>query len=94
MAKLLAVKHAHDQAEQTAREAVALAEKTDDLFTLGQTYMTLAEVLLLAGRGEEAVTALEAAANASERKGNVVTGRLARAKITELRTPAGSSFPG
>jgi tetratricopeptide (TPR) repeat protein len=93
-AKLLAVKHAHDQAEQTARDAVALAEKTDDLFTLGQAQMALAEVLILAGRGEEAIGALEAAADASERKGNVVTARQARAKIAELRLPTGSSSPG
>jgi tetratricopeptide (TPR) repeat protein len=93
-AKLLAVKGEHDQAEQTARDAVALAEKTDDLFTLGQAQMALAEVLILAGRGEEAIGAFEAAADASERKGNVVTARQARAKIAELRLPTGSSSPG
>jgi tetratricopeptide (TPR) repeat protein len=89
-AKLLAVKGLHDQAERVAREAVALAEKTDDPFTLGQAHLAHAEVLLLAGRGEEAISALEAAADASERKGNVVTARQARAKIAELRAPARS----
>jgi tetratricopeptide (TPR) repeat protein len=84
-AKLLAVKHAHEQAEQTAREAVALAEQTDDLFMLGRTRMALAEVLLLADRGEEAVKALEAAADASERKGNVVTAKKARTTLASLR---------
>ena len=84
-AKLLAVKGVHDQAEQTAREAVALAEKTDDLFTLGQAHMALAEVLLLAERREEAIEALEAAAETSDRKGNIVTAEKARAQLAELR---------
>jgi len=93
-AKLLGVKGMHDEAEQTAREAVALAEQTDDLFTLGQANMALAEVLLLAERREEAIAALEAAAEASDRKGNVVTAEQARAQLAVLRPPAGSSSQG
>jgi class 3 adenylate cyclase/tetratricopeptide (TPR) repeat protein len=93
-AKLLAVKGRYDQAEQTAREAVALATGTDDLFTLGQAHMALAEVLQLAERREEAIEALEAAAETSNRKGNIVTAGKARAKIAELREPAGSSSQG
>ena len=46
MAKLLAVKGLGDRAELTARKAVALAEKTDDLFTRGQANLALADVLL------------------------------------------------
>jgi DNA-binding SARP family transcriptional activator/tetratricopeptide (TPR) repeat protein len=91
MAKLLGVKGVEDEAEQTAREAVALAEQTDDLFTLGQTHMALAEVLLLAERREQAIEAFEAAAETSERKGNVVTAERARAQLAELRAPTGSS---
>jgi tetratricopeptide (TPR) repeat protein len=83
-AKLLAVKSMHDEAAQTAREAVALAERTDDLFTLGQAYVALAEVLLLADRREEAVAPLEAAAEASERKGNLVTAEKARTLLASL----------
>jgi tetratricopeptide (TPR) repeat protein len=89
-AKLLAVKGMHDQAGQTAREAVALAEKTDDLFTLGGAQMALAEVFLLAGRREEAVEALEAAAEASDRKGNLVTRERARTLLARLQ-PAPST---
>jgi tetratricopeptide (TPR) repeat protein len=88
------VKGRYDQAEQTAREAVALATGTDDLFTLGQAHMALAEVLQLAERREEAIEALEAAAETSNRKGNIVTAGKARAKIAELREPAGSSSQG
>jgi tetratricopeptide (TPR) repeat protein len=83
-AKLLAVKGMHDDAEQTVRTAVTLAEGTDDLFTLGQTYWALAEVLLLANRREEAIAALQAAAEASDRKGNLVTAKKARALLATL----------
>jgi class 3 adenylate cyclase/tetratricopeptide (TPR) repeat protein len=93
-AKLLAVKGMHDQAEETAREAVALAERTDDLFTLGQTYWALAEVLLRAGRREEAVEALEAAAKTSECKGNLVTAEKARALLARLRLAPSTDVPG
>jgi tetratricopeptide (TPR) repeat protein len=84
-AKLLALSGRHDDAEHTVREAVRLAERTDHFFTLGQAYTALAEVLLLGDRGEEAVGALEAAADASERKGNVVTAEKARSMIASLR---------
>jgi hypothetical protein len=77
-----------EQAGQTAREAVALLEKTDDLSMLGKAQMALAEVLLLADRREEAIEALEAAAEASDRKGNVVTAGQARAQLEELRSSA------
>jgi tetratricopeptide (TPR) repeat protein len=84
-ARLLAVNGMYEEADQTAREAVALAEKTDDLFTLGQTYMALAEVLPAAGRREEAIEALGAAADASERKCNMITAAKARTMIASLR---------
>jgi predicted ATPase/DNA-binding SARP family transcriptional activator len=83
-AKLLAVQGMRERAEQTAREAVALVEKTDDVAIIGQAQMALAEVLLLADRREEAIEALEAAARASERKGNVVTAEQARTLIADL----------
>jgi class 3 adenylate cyclase/tetratricopeptide (TPR) repeat protein len=84
-AKLLAVKGKHDPAEQDAREAVGLVEETDDLVTRALAQMALAEVLLLAHRDEEAVKALEAAADASDRKGNIVTAEKARSMIASLR---------
>jgi class 3 adenylate cyclase/tetratricopeptide (TPR) repeat protein len=92
-AKLLARKGEHDDAEGTAREAVALAEDTDDLFTLGQAYEALAEVLLVADR-EEALKALEAAAEASERKGNLVTAERARDLLASLQPSASTDAPG
>ncbi|MBA2537344.1 MAG: hypothetical protein H0V20_07950 [Actinobacteria bacterium] len=83
-AKLLAVRGTGDRAERTAREAVALAEQTDDLFTRGQSNLALAKVLLLADRRKEAIEALEAAVEASDRKGNIVSADRARALLTEL----------
>jgi tetratricopeptide (TPR) repeat protein len=93
-AKLLAMKDMHDEAERTAREAVALAEATDDLFTLGQTYMALAEVLPLADRREQAIEALEAAAETSDRKGNIVTAKKARALLADLQPAPSTDAPG
>jgi tetratricopeptide (TPR) repeat protein len=83
-AKLLGVKGMGDRAERTARDAVALAETTDDLFTCGEANLALAEVLLLIDKREEAIKALEAAADASDRKGNIVSAERARALLTEL----------
>ncbi|HSC51532.1 MAG TPA: adenylate/guanylate cyclase domain-containing protein [Gaiellaceae bacterium] len=61
------------EAEALAREAVALAEKTDLLNTQGDTLADLAEVLALAGRQAEAASVLEQAAERFERKGNVAS---------------------
>jgi Flp pilus assembly protein TadD len=56
-----------------AREAVTLAETTDDLNLHGNVLMDLAEVLTLGGRRSEADQAIEAAIGLYERKGNVVS---------------------
>jgi class 3 adenylate cyclase/tetratricopeptide (TPR) repeat protein len=84
--KLLAVKGRHDDAERMVREAVALVEDTDDLFTLGQVYEALADVLLQADRREEAIAALKAAAAASDQKGNLVTAEKARSLLASLQS--------
>jgi hypothetical protein len=47
-------------------------------------YADFAEVLLLAGRAEEAVGALETALERYERKGNLVLAQRARARLAEL----------
>lgn len=94
MGKILAVKGVYDQAEQTAREGVALGERTDDLFTLGEGQMALAEVFLLADRREQAIEALEAAAETSDRKGNIVTADKARALLADLQPAPSTDAPG
>ena len=58
------------EAEALAREAVALAERTDLLNTHGDTLADLGEVLVLAGRTDEAGAIFAQAAEILERKGN------------------------
>jgi tetratricopeptide (TPR) repeat protein len=72
-AKIRARRGEQDEAELLAREAVALAEKTDLLNTRGDTLADLAEVLSLSGQRVEAVRVLEQAAERFERKGNLVS---------------------
>jgi class 3 adenylate cyclase/tetratricopeptide (TPR) repeat protein len=83
-AKLLAARKEYEEAERLAREAVELFAKTDDLLQQSQVLMALAEVLEAAGRNDEAVPVLESVVEVSERKGNVVTARRARARIAAV----------
>jgi class 3 adenylate cyclase/tetratricopeptide (TPR) repeat protein len=83
-AKLLAARGEYEQAERLAREAVDLFAETDDLLQQSQVQMALAEVLQAAGRSDEAIPVVQSALDVSERKGNVVTARKARARLTEL----------
>src|SRR5207253_4388205 len=53
-AKVLARRGEHAEAERIAREAAAIGEDTDMLDAQGDTHADLAEVLLLAGRPDEA----------------------------------------
>ena len=75
----------HAEAERLAREAVAICDETDMLDAQGDAYADLAEVLLLAGRAEEAAEALEQALARYERKGNVVMAARTRDRLEALR---------
>src|SRR5262249_5799174 len=70
-AKLLARHGDLDRAETLAREAVVLGERTDLLNTQADALSDLAEALVLAGRPEDALAALEEAAQRYEQKGNL-----------------------
>ena len=72
------------EAEALAREAAALAEKTDMLNTQGDTLVYLSEVLALAGRPAEAAAVLEQAASRFELKGNLVSLERAQARARKL----------
>jgi predicted ATPase/class 3 adenylate cyclase len=85
-AKVLARRGEVEAAEATAREAVALAERTDLLNTQADALLDLAEVLALADRADEARAAARGAAERFERKGNLPS--LARA-----RRAAGEASP-
>ena len=69
-AKMRARRGDLSEAEALAREAVALAERTDLLNTHGDTLADLGEVLVLAGRPDEAAAIFAQAAEILERKGN------------------------
>ena len=90
-AKLLAAKGEYDAAYHLAREAVGLSEDTDDLVMHGEVLMAQAEVLRLGGRDADAIPVLRQAVEVSERKGNVVTGQEAPARLAGLH--AGTSAP-
>jgi tetratricopeptide (TPR) repeat protein len=80
-AKVCARRGEHAEAERLAREAVAICEETEMLDAQGDVYADLGEVLLLAGRAEEAARALEQALARYERKGNVVMAARTRERL-------------
>jgi tetratricopeptide (TPR) repeat protein len=88
-AKVLARRGGHAEAERLARDAVAMGDETESLNRQGDANADLAEVLLLCGERDEAVAALETAVERYERKGNLVSAQRARARLAELRDPAG-----
>ena len=73
------------EAETLAREAVAVAERTDLLNTRGDTLADLGEVVAVAGRPEEAAAIFGRASEVLEQKGNRASlDRVARA-VEDLR---------
>ena len=82
-AKVLARRGAFAEAEALAREAVAIGDETDALNAQGDAYADLAEVLLSAGRTEEAASAFEQALERFERKGNLASTEHLRARLTQ-----------
>jgi tetratricopeptide (TPR) repeat protein len=79
-AKVCARRGEVERAEAFAREALQRAEQTDLLNTQADALSDLAEVLILAGREEEARTLVDEAARRYEQKGNLTS--LARARAS------------
>lgn len=73
------------EGERLAREAVTLAEGTDDIDVRGDALMALADVVRIAERPSEVVPFIQQALNLYEQKGNVVSARKARALLGELQ---------
>ncbi len=69
-ARILAREGDLEGAERTARAAVAAADATEYIMIFTQSRLALADVLRLAGRGDEAISTLEEAAATEERRGN------------------------
>jgi tetratricopeptide (TPR) repeat protein len=83
-AKVLGRRGEQATAEALAREALSIVEATDDVNTLGDVHSDLSELLVLAGRPDEAVAALETALDCYARKGNLVSAARTRARLDEL----------
>jgi class 3 adenylate cyclase/tetratricopeptide (TPR) repeat protein len=73
-----------DEAERVARAAVDLAESGDGIDDQGAALSVLAEVLVAAGRPDEAAALLREAIERYERKGNVVSAGQARKGLAAL----------
>ena len=80
-AKVLAIRGEAPDAEELAREAVAIIDRTDEINHQADVRRGFAEVLRLAGRAEEARSQLEQALELYEQKGNVVMAERARALL-------------
>jgi class 3 adenylate cyclase/tetratricopeptide (TPR) repeat protein len=72
------------EAEGVARQAVTLASKTDYLPLHGDALVALADVLVAAGKDEQAVVALREAVELFDRKEATAPAASARARIEEL----------
>jgi tetratricopeptide (TPR) repeat protein len=84
-ATILARRGQMEDAEKLARTAVTIAERTDWLNLQGDAQTTLAEVLWLAGRSDEAADAAQRALDRYEGKGNIVAAGWARTLLEDLR---------
>ena len=78
----------HSHAEQLAREAVALGERTDALNWQGDALSDLAEVLHVSGQHAEAGATLSQALQRYERKMNLAQAAQTRDRLDELRNEA------
>jgi class 3 adenylate cyclase len=86
--KVLARRGEHAEAQRLAHEAVTMVADSDLLDPQGDAYADLGEVLILAGRAEDAVAALEQAYERYERKGNIVSAQRTQARLEKLQEAA------
>jgi histidine ammonia-lyase len=82
-AKLLARRGDVEEAERVAREAMALAARTDYLDLRAQTSADLAAVLSLAGHAQASAAAREESIRLYEQKGNIVAAKRLRSLLAE-----------
>ena len=91
LARTLARRGEHADAERLAREALTLLEPTDFIDLQADAFDALADVLRTAGRRDDAVAAVERAFVLHERKGNVVSAARSRSLLDQLRATPGSA---
>lgn len=83
-AKAIAALERVEEGERLAREAVALVDQTQFPIDRADARMDLAEVLVLAGRPDDAAEVLQDALHLHEQKGNLVSAERTRALLDEL----------
>jgi class 3 adenylate cyclase/tetratricopeptide (TPR) repeat protein len=83
-ARVLARRGEHYEAVRLAREAVGIGDTTEDLGSKAETRADLGEVLILAGRAQEAAEALEQALVRFEAKENLVMAGRVRKRLAAL----------
>jgi tetratricopeptide (TPR) repeat protein len=84
-AKLLARTGRFEDAERLVVEAVAITEATDMLDQQADVHADHGEVLVLAGKPDEAIAAFELAHERYARKGNIVNAERVRERLAEIR---------
>jgi tetratricopeptide (TPR) repeat protein len=89
-ARVLARRGGHTEAEELAREAVALAEETDMLNYRANALADLGEIYVAAGRAGEGRAHLERALALYEQKGNLVSVDRAGRRLEELHVDGAS----
>jgi thioredoxin-like negative regulator of GroEL len=72
------------EAERVGREALDLAMSGDAIDDQGEALSLLAEVMVAAGRSEDAVALFREAIQRFERKGNVVSAGRTRERLAAL----------
>jgi tetratricopeptide (TPR) repeat protein len=87
-AKVLAGRGRHAEAEEVARDAIALADATDLLNVQADALSDLAEVLVVGGKADQAALTLREALARYERKGNIVRTERTRSRLAELEATA------
>ena len=87
-ARVHAHREEHADAARLAREAIAIAERTDQLTYQGDALCDLAEVLGAAGRTNEAAATFEQSLDRYERKKNLAMVAQVRHRLAELRAGA------
>ena len=90
LAKVLARKGEHEEAERLVEEAVTFTGRTDELDNQGYLYLDSGEVYRLAGNAEKGEAALREALSRFEQKGNAVMTERTRAFLAGLAAPHGS----
>jgi tetratricopeptide (TPR) repeat protein len=78
----------HEKAERLAREAISIVDTTDALGHQGDARADLADVLLAAGRRDEAAAVLGEALDRYERKQIIPLARRTRERLSALQESA------